>query len=375
MSTGSPLADAPIPPKGGSPLAWAVGRLVVGMALAATAVILIAGPAGATTVTVAPGQDLTSIARTNGTTVSALEAANGITNPGLVYAGAVLQIPGSTGATPASTTAMVAPGEDLTSIARKYGITLAVLEAANGITNPNLVKAGTMLQIPSTTPTPQSSAPPVATTVVVAVGEDLTTIARQNATTVAALVSANDITNPNVVAAGTILHLPATWVLSDYSAATTATPGATPAEAGLPAALVADPSRIALMPDFVSAAAAYDLPPSLLEAMCWWESGWQPAVVSPTGAIGLCQLEPYTTAFVNSVLLGGANLSATIPGQNITLAAAFLHYLLTLTGGSERQSLAGYYQGLLSVQQTGMLASTQTYVQGILAYAAMFATN
>ena len=112
---------------------------------------------------------------------------------------------------------------------------------------------------------------------------------------------------------------------------------------------------MALVPTFVAAAAAYDLPASLLEAMCWWESGWQANVVSPTGAIGMCQLEPYTTAFVNSVLLGGANLNADLPGQNITLAAAYLHYLLTLTGGSQSQALAGYYQGLLSVQQTGCL--------------------
>jgi hypothetical protein len=37
------------------------------------------------------------------------------------------------------------------------------------------------------------------------------------------------------------------------------------------------------------------------------------------------------------------------------------------------QALAGYYQGLASVRQRGLLASTATYVRGIEAYAAIFA--
>src|SRR5271154_5026906 len=70
-----------------------LGKLVVGSAIAVTAVVATAGTAAATTVTVQAGDDLFTIAAQYGTTVSALEAANGITNPNLVYACAVLQIP------------------------------------------------------------------------------------------------------------------------------------------------------------------------------------------------------------------------------------------------------------------------------------------
>ena len=203
MTTGAPQAEPKTPTTAGPRWAWGTGRLALGMALAATVLVLTAGPASATTVTVAPGQDLTTIAKLNGTTVAALEAANGITNPGLVYAGAVLQIPGSSGAAPI-TTVTVTPGEDLTSIAKRFGITLTVLEAANGITKPNLVKAGQVLQIPSAAaaPTTAPASAPVPTTVVVGPGQDLYSIATHNGTTVAALVAANDISNPNYVAVG-----------------------------------------------------------------------------------------------------------------------------------------------------------------------------
>lgn len=277
----------------------------------------------------------------------------------------------------AATTITVQPGQDLTQIAAEYHTTVAALAAANGVTNPNLVYAGAVLQIPGTGGDSARSGP-VTTSMVVSPGETLTSIAAQYHTTVAALVATNGIANPNLVFAGVLLRLPSTWVLADYttpagSGGASDASGSGGDTAGFPPQLLAHPDRLSLLPDFTSAASTYGVPASLLEAMCWWESGWQAAVVSPTGAVGVCQLEPFTTAFVNSVLLGGTSLDPQVPAQNIDLSAAYLHNLLTRTGGSQRLALAAYYQGLLSVQQNGLLSSTQTYVQGILAYSALFA--
>ena len=47
------------------------------------------------------------------------------------------------------TTHVVARGETLTSIARRYGVTLAALEKANGIKNPSLIVVGQRLIIPA----------------------------------------------------------------------------------------------------------------------------------------------------------------------------------------------------------------------------------
>jgi hypothetical protein len=43
-----------------------------------------------------------------------------------------------------------------------------------------------------------------------------------------------------------------------------------------------------------------------------------------------------------------------------------LHQLLSDTGGDSALAAAGYYQGLASVRQSGMYASTQSYVNDVL---------
>ncbi len=51
-------------------------------------------------------------------------------------------------AVPPSKTHTVQPGENLTAIARQYGVTVQALVAANQISNPDRVTAGTVLTIP-----------------------------------------------------------------------------------------------------------------------------------------------------------------------------------------------------------------------------------
>jgi LysM domain len=48
----------------------------------------------------------------------------------------------------AARTYRVVAGDTLTSIAARFGVTLRALEAANGITNPSLLRVGTVLKIP-----------------------------------------------------------------------------------------------------------------------------------------------------------------------------------------------------------------------------------
>jgi len=355
------------------------GRLLAILALGALGLLggvsisaVSATSAQAGTVRVANGETLTQIASRYHTTVAALAAANDITNPNLVDAGAVLQIPSggsaSTGSTPA-TSITVARGETLASIASRYHTTVAALAAANDITNPNLVDAGAVIQIPGATSEPGAAALP-SSTITVGPGDTLFSIASRYHTTVAALAAANGITNANVVFAGAHLRLPGqSMALASYTVPVAG------GSSGLPAQLLAHPSRLSLRPDFVQAAAAYGVPASLLEALCWWESGWQTTVVSSTGAIGICQIEPATADFVNTVLYPGRGLDVHSAAGNISIAAAYLHDLLARAGNGESLALAGYYQGLQSVEQSGMLSSTRTYVTGILAYAAIFAAN
>lgn len=102
---------------------------------------------------VQPGENLYRIALRYGVSVSALAAANGITNPNRIYAGQQLVIP-TGGSAPADLSAstpgthVVQQGENLYRIALRYNVTVSALAAANGIANPNLVYVGQVLYIP-----------------------------------------------------------------------------------------------------------------------------------------------------------------------------------------------------------------------------------
>jgi soluble lytic murein transglycosylase-like protein len=141
--------------------------------------------------------------------------------------------------------------------------------------------------------------------------------------------------------------------------------------ARLPAALLSFPDRLALMPSFDRWAAEYGVPPSLLKALAWMESGWQAGVISPSGAIGIGQLLPATAAFVAGMLIG-VPLDPYVADDNIRMSARFLAHLLNLTNGDVNTALAGYYQGLTSVRRDGMKATTAAYVNVILALQARF---
>src|SRR5450830_1837428 len=55
----------------------------------------------------------------------------------------------------------VQSGDTLFGIARKLGVTVAAMVAANNLANPSLIKPGQVLTIPDSTTTPPPSTPPV----------------------------------------------------------------------------------------------------------------------------------------------------------------------------------------------------------------------
>ncbi len=386
----------------------------------------------AATVTVAPGETLLGIADEYGTTVAALEAANSLTDPNTIVAGSVLQIPGPGAATEESPTAdrtvVVARGDTLLGIADQYGTTVDAIEAANHLSDPNRVVIGSVLQVPGTGSSAQTLNNAPASSggnVVVAAGETLTEIAHQYGTTVDGLATLNDLADPNQVAIGSVLKIPeagasATATLASGTSGVTVTisPGQTlssiaavhgttvamleavngivhpdlivsgmqlhlpPANTSalasdiaagspLPTLLLAFPSRVTLRSVFDHWAVEEGVSPALLEAMCWWESGWQTSILSVTGAQGVCQLESSTVADLQAQL-GQPTLDPNVASDNIEMAAVFLHQLLIATDGDVSMALAGYYQGLASVRSTGLFPSTEQYVKGILAYVPSF---
>ncbi|HEX2062988.1 MAG TPA: lytic transglycosylase domain-containing protein, partial [Acidimicrobiales bacterium] len=134
----------------------------------------------------------------------------------------------------------------------------------------------------------------------------------------------------------------------------------------LPVRLQEQPDRISLIPRFDSEARRFGVPPDLLKAVTWLESGWQNDKVSSTNAVGIGQLMPDTVAFVNQRLLR-ANLDPGRPDHNIRMSARFLAYLLQRSGGDVPRAVASYYQGPASVDRSGPLPETEHYVANVLA--------
>jgi len=132
----------------------------------------------------------------------------------------------------------------------------------------------------------------------------------------------------------------------------------------LPAALLAHPERLKLMPVFVKNANAVGIPADLVQGVAWQESGWQNSVVSSADAYGIGQLLPQTAKFVNKLL--HTHLDMKKPADNIRLEANFLAVLLRATGGHVCEAVASYYQGFATLQRVGVLPESQIYVANVL---------
>lgn len=270
----------------------------------------------------------------------------------------------------------VSPGETVWGLAAKYGTSIAAISSANRLTDANAIEAGQVLEVPSGSPA-EAAAPAPLRTVVVRAGETLSAIAQQCGSTVGAVAAANHIANPDVILIGERLVLPGagSWAARAASPASAPTSwsGGFVSTASLPPQLLADPQRLAMAPLFRQWAEQYRLPPSLLEALDWWESGWQQGVTSPTGAVGTGQLEPATVTFVRSVLLGEPQLNPAVASENIQMSARLLRFLVDQNGGSVPRALASYYEGLAAVRRGIRAPTTAWYVSGIMAWQHRFA--
>ena len=97
------------------------------------------------TYTVRSGDTLSSIAAKFGTSYQTLASLNGISNPNLIYVGQVLRVNGSANA--GSVYYTVRAGDNLSSIASRYGTSYQSIASLNGLANPNLIYAGQTLKI------------------------------------------------------------------------------------------------------------------------------------------------------------------------------------------------------------------------------------
>ena len=91
------------------------------------------------------GENLSSIAAKYGTTWQDLARINALSNPSIIYAGQTLSVTGGQSVAK-SNYCVVEYGDTLSSIAEQFGTTVERLVSANGISNPDYIYAGQVLK-------------------------------------------------------------------------------------------------------------------------------------------------------------------------------------------------------------------------------------
>jgi LysM repeat protein len=299
---------------------------------------------------VSPGESLTSIAAADGLTIDQLAAANGLSPMASLLAGSCLTIPPQSGpVTSAPTTSSGTSG------------------GGDGDNDSDDVGSSSTA-VSTAAPTTSSGG-----SYVVQPGDTLSGIAARAGMTVSQLAAANGIDPLAPLWVGTVLKLsggsaggslPQSSQSSQSSAATSQPVGAA-AEGSPVNPPYPTPERLSA--GEIGSIAAYEgVPPSLAEAIAWQESGFNNDLVSSADARGIMQILPGTWNWIGQSLATPPPLGQASAAQNVRAGTLLLHSLLQATGGNQQLAAAGYFQGLPSVERNGMYPATQQYVNDVM---------
>lgn len=168
-------------------------------------------PAQAAQVVVRPGETLSEIAARAGISTQRLMQINGLRDADHIVAGQRLTVPSATQPSSGGTRGSgqvpgritIRQGETLSEIAQRYGVSVERLMQLNGLSDPSRVVAGDALVLRApTSPRRSGGGGAGGTTVVVRPGETLSEIADRHNVSVERLVQLNGIQNPSQLMAG-----------------------------------------------------------------------------------------------------------------------------------------------------------------------------
>ena len=174
-------------------------------ALALALLLPLPGLAGE--VVVKRGETLSEIADRYGTTVNRLMEMNGLRNANDLWAGSRIKVPGNVYSGGGSGNYTVKAGETLSEIADRYGTSVDRLVQLNGLRDANDLWAGSRIQVPGASARPRVAVNKNAKTHRVQPGESLSSIADRYGVSMQRLIAINGISNPNQVMAGSTLTL------------------------------------------------------------------------------------------------------------------------------------------------------------------------
>ena len=201
-------------------------------------------------------------------------------------------------------------------------------------------------------------------------GDTLSELAARAGMTVSQLAAENGLDPNGTLLAGSTIALPGAGAPTSMASAD-GQPVGPVAEGNPTAPPYPTPERVNAS-EVGSIASANGVPPALAEAIGWQESGFNNDLVSTADARGVMQILPGTWDWIQRTLTPSDPLAPASAASNVRGGVLLLHSLLNSTGGSTAEAAAGYYQGLSSVQQHGLFSDTQQYVNSVMALEQQF---
>jgi LysM repeat protein len=329
------------------------------------------------TYVVRSGDTLSAIAARRGVSLAALLKANRLSTRSVIHIGQRVRIPGAGAASAGRPAAAASPtatytvrsGDTLSAIATRTRTPLGTLYKLNRLSARSIIHPGQHLRVRGTSSGAARTSGTTAYTVVS--GDTLSGIAARKGVSLASLLKANHLSARSVIHVGQKVRVPS--AAKPVSPSTNSFAGRTYPQATVSAAnrnraaLAARsvPSRTQTRAMIIATARRHGVDPKLALAVAWQESGWNQRQVSVANAIGVMQVIPSSGEWASQMV--GRRLNLLNTQDNITAGVAILRSL-TRSAATTDQAIAGYYQGLASVQKSGMYADTKSYVKAVTSH-------
>jgi LysM repeat protein len=259
----------------------------------------------------------------------------------------------------------VSAGDTLSEIAVNYGVSVEIMVEINDIADPNLIVIGDVLQIAEDAGAPAQGG----TGHLVQPGDTLSHIAVRYDVSVDELKSANSLES-DLIIAGSTLVVPGSNP-GEAPSALTAPVVIPPPDVGPIAIPNSRPEDAEIEAMMEGLAAERGIDAGLVKSIAWIESGWDQGARSPSGAVGVMQLMPGTTAWLESTVFEQEFNEELSVYDNLKAGVYFLSYLRDHTG-SDELAVAAYYQGLRVTREGTIYNETRRYVDGVMAMKARF---
>ena len=348
--------------------------------------------------TVRSGETAYDIARRYRVSLNALLSRNNLSANDFIHPGQKLTVPArgssssskSRSSRPARSgptrTYTVRSGDTLIGIAARHHMSVDRLRALNDL-DLGFIHPGEKLRVSGTAtkPAKRPTSRPASSTYRVRSGETLTGIAARHHMSVTRLAKLNGISTREFIHPGDKLKVSGKASSSTSSSHTSSSKptsskpkktknntfaGRTYSDRIVSAAdrnrdILAGrstPSRSETKALITRIARQHGVDPSLALAISYQESGWNQSRVSVANAVGAMQVIPSSGEWTSQLV--GRDLDLLDPEDNITAGVVLLK-VLNQQASSSSEAIAGYYQGLASVEANGMYSDTKRYVANV----------